>query len=87
MVAKTVSKKTIGLAHMHFAPSGDSCGLVRTKFASLDASCACVHASMRNLNSTRGGAWHAQQGGAEILFYTTLLSYTQPVAISSPRMN
>ena len=42
-VAKTVAKKTIGLAHMHFAPSGDSCVFVRTDSAPLSDSYGLVH--------------------------------------------
>ena len=42
-VAKTVAKKTIGLAHMHFAPSGDSCVFVRTGSAPLSDSYGLVH--------------------------------------------
>jgi hypothetical protein len=60
-VAKTVAKKTIGLAHMHVAPSGDSCDFVRTMLASLNHSYGSVHAGMGHLNSTRGGVQHARQ--------------------------
>ena len=42
-VAKTVAKKTIGLAHMHFAPSGASCVFVHTDSAPLNDSCGSVH--------------------------------------------
>ena len=55
MVAQTVATETIGLAHVHVAPSGDSCDLVRTMFARLNDSYGSVHAGMGNPNSTRGG--------------------------------
>jgi hypothetical protein len=42
-VAKTVAKKTIGLAHMHFAPSGDSYVFVHTDSAPLSDSYGLVH--------------------------------------------
>ena len=60
-VAETVANKTIGLGHMHFARTVDSCGLAHTMFASLKGSYGFVHAGERNVNSTRKGGWQAQQ--------------------------
>ena len=42
-VANTVSKKTSGLAHMHVAPSDDSCVFVRTDSAPLSDSYGLLH--------------------------------------------
>ena len=70
-VAETVAKETIGLAHVHFAPSDDSCVFVRTDSAPLSDPYGVVYTG-RNRSID-----HA----AILLFYTGLLSYNQSVAV------
>ena len=81
-VAKMVSKKTIGLAHMHLAPSDDSCVFVRTDSAPLSDSYGLLHtgckrfidhaaaADARKSSPTCCCMWSPPGRGAAILGYT-----------------